>query len=261
MTSKPIFVLLTSLLACASAHALKNPCNGTFDDSTCVGPNAIRTMVFPTQTVVNKDTVCAAIGSICDGTVTNDPNPTGVPAGYQQITVAAGPHFVDATSQPTIGYYQSLDYPTTTVAGGPTDINTACAGNLTPRIIGYSGTVIYATDDSGAATTSPPAHPYAVCEPLGSHTTLVKTVSNETLTLTTAAINAYAISGSIGVNTAAQTAICVAKGYVGVTPGSVTSWSRGSGCSGDTVTQWSGTGWVLNSACYNMILTGEQCYK
>lgn len=183
-----------------------------------------------------------------------------IPPGYKEYTFSAGPHIGASPSYTEVAYgYSRTTYSSDGdgYAAVPALDPTLCGGNLNHRIIEVifvPASYVYGTPP--AATSG-----LYTCEPYGTVTRLVKagTVA-ATTTVTTAAINAYALAGTIGVNTSGATPICQAKGYTNYIPGTIASTRKGGGCPGGYITQYN-NGWISNTACYNDILTGMQCYK
>lgn len=263
MKFKTFVVLISAFFASAGAFALPNPCNKTFDDSTCMGPRAVRNMPITVPTVVTRDVICGLIDCNANQTMNTNYGGTGIPAGYHEVTIATGPHFVNQSGGLNAEYYKSIGYPI--YLGGPYDnsssnIITACKNDINTRRVIHFAEYIYYNEDSVTPLLSPEKD--IVCEPIGTRTTLVKDTQNKNIMFTTSDINIFAIKGTIGVVAEAASAICRAKGYIDATPNSVSSWARGGGCDkGDSITRNTGTGWKTDSACYNSVLTGMQCYK
>ena len=103
---------------------------------------------------------------------------------------------------------------------------------------------------------------YTVCEPQGTRSTLQRVIGATLLNLSLADINAFEIPNTRGLNTGTASQVCKSRGYTDFVQGSLTYYYIGSGCAGNGyVTQWSGSAWVYNAACYNQILTSAQCWK
>lgn len=262
MKFKTFVVSISAFLASVGAFALPNPCNRTFDDSTCMGPRAVRNMPIPVPTAVTKDVICGLID--CKGTnITSvTPGNAEIPTGYREVTIATGPHFGGDLGPE---YYASLGYPIISgsiysAAYRSNNILVSCNNDTTTRRVIYYPSYTTVDPFYGNSTTVPSKT--VVCEPVGTRKTLVKDTQGQTLTLTLSDINKFALPGTIGAVAAAAGSICQAKGYIDATPNSATSWWRGSGCDqGDSITRYSGTGWIKDAACYNSVLTGVQCYK
>jgi len=266
MKLKTFVISVAALFASAAAFALPNPCNGTFDDSSCMGPNAIRNMPIPAPPTVSKDQICGLIDcKSLSGTPTTINN-TSVPAGYHEVAIATGPRFMTIAYDPRqlgLDYYKSIGYPSYYVnMYGVRNIgrtNPFVTGNIIEACSGDTNT--RRTIRIGYPSI-PDSDRVILCEPVGTRTILIKDAKNEIKNVTLAEINTFAIPGTIGVVTRAASKICKAIGYTDMSPIAPTYWYRGSGCDrNDTITYDNEPGWVAASACYNQVLTGMQCFR
>lgn len=192
----------------------------------------------------------------------NDPSEVpALPVGYEEVTFSAGPHAGASPSYSDVSYGYSrpsqfgVDSEGNLVA--PTMDASLCLGDLTHRIIEV---IVVPPPIYGSV----PAAVYGLytCEPYGTVTKLVKKgAPSATKTLIQSDVSAYALAGTIGVNTSGARPICQALGYTDFIPGTITSWYKGGGCPGGYITQYNGSAWLSNTACYNNVLTGLQCYK
>lgn len=222
---------------------------GDFADSTGT-VRARRALVLP-------DTVTEEKVRLIVTTVTNQFVDQGVPAGYVEYTINAGPHAGATQSYPNVSYgYVQM------VGQGCDDSGCSrlpltadlCKGNFAHRVIEllhdnttqYAGSLVFA---------------HYTCEPIGKVTGMIKANMATITTISQAQVNSYALSGTIGVNTSGVEPICKALGFTSYVPGTVAYWYKGSGCPGGYVTQYRSAAWVSDSACYNQILTGMQCYQ
>lgn len=248
-TWKPVYMMAI----CATAMAAATHAAEMADSTGKV--RATRALVLP-ATITEETIRQEIVQQIIQQAASESP----LPAGYKEYTFAAGPHLGASPSYADVAYgYSRTTYSSDGdgYAAVPALDATLCGGNLTHRIIELifvPASFVYGT---------PPAATSALytCEPYGTVTRLVKTGAlAATTTITTSAINAYALAGTIGVNTSGATPICKAKGYTDYIPGTVVSTYKGGGCPGGYITQYN-NGWLSNTACYNNILTGMQCYK
>jgi hypothetical protein len=219
---------------------------GDFADSTGT-VRARRALVLP-------DSVTEERVGIIATNVTNQFFDQGVPAGYVEYTINAGPHAGATPSYPnvTYGYVQASgqdcnDEACWTVA---LDAN-LCGGDLSHRVL-----ELHAAGWNGGAVLG-----HYTCEPIGKVTGLIKANMATISTISQTQVNSYALSGTIGVNTSGVEPICKALGFTSYVPGTVAYWYKGSGCPGGYVTQYRSGAWVSDTACYNQILTGMQCYR
>ena len=208
------------------------------------------------------------------------PAGTGVPVGYTEIKTAMANRYLGtgAFGLAAAGYYYGLNYGPIpldhmTVGQGQApapSINNVATGtaNLTASGVPYGpppqGSVVvvseWSVDAQGGSGVT--GFDYYVIEPQGTRSTLQKVTGSTLLNLAPADVNAYALAGTVGVNTGTSSRICQSKGYTDYTPGTITATYAGSGCnSAQLVTQWNGAGWVSDTACYNYIMSGVQCWK
>lgn len=246
---QPMFMMaICATAAAAAAHAAE------MADSTGK-VRATRALVLP-ATITEETIKQEIVQQIIQQAATE----SAIPLGYKEYTFSAGPHIGSSPSYDEVAYgYSRLTY--TTDGDGyvaiPAMDATLCGGNLTHRVI----EVVYVSPNYQYGVTPLASNGQFTCEPYGTVTRLVKTGTlAATTTLSTAAINAYALAGTIGVNTSGATPICKAKGYTDYIPGTIVSTYKGGGCPGGYITQYN-NGWISNTACYNNILTGMQCYK
>ena len=181
-----------------------------------------------------------------------------IPVGYKEVTFSAGPH---------IGVYQT--YEDVTYGYSKMENSLLCDDNGTCWGQNYSldpsiceGNYTHRIVDLKNASSVHGVTGLYTCEPYGSVTKLVKTgMPAEVATITQAQIDSYKIGGTIGVSTSGTSAICKVYGYTDFLPGTISSWYKGGGCPGGYITQYNGSAWISNTACYNNVLTGLQCYK
>jgi hypothetical protein len=233
-------------LCCAVAPMLALA--GDIADSTGT-VRARRALVLPDT--VTEETVTRIVTNITNQVV--DP---GVPAGYVEYTINAGPH---PGSTPT---YPNVTYGRVQYFAGCDDFAcersrldaSLCGGDLSHRVIEL-------LNDSAYTMTGRLVYGYYTCEPIGKVTGLIKANMASITTISQSQVNRHALAGTIGVNTSGAEPICRALGFTNYVPGTVASWYKGGGCPGGYVTQYRNGTWVSDTACYNNILTGMQCYR
>ena len=220
-------------------------------DSTGVKKSLVPTLVMPPAGLTESN-VKTIIQNDRGGSNT-------IPPGYTEVSVPMGKFDIgDGQGAYGLPYYTGIGY-TVQQYLGPAGFD-PCGGNVTspPRIVqvpeGYCD-----TGDGGGCFPGKPH--YFVCEPLGTRTSLVKVVGNQTVNITPAMFNATAAQypPSIGMSVVTATPYCQALGYVNYVPGSIYSNPPGS-CS-QQITRWNGTAFYNDNACYNNILYSMQCYK
>lgn len=248
---RPKMPLKTLLLWAAAACAVAPALAGDVADSTGT-VRAKRALVLPDS--VSLETVKTVVTEINNQ---RDVLTSAIPDGYVEYTINAGPHAGATPSYPnvTYGYVRMAgqscdDYGCTRV---PLTAS-LCGGNFAHRVIEllndnttqYTGSLVFA---------------HYTCEPFGTVTGLIKANMATITTITQAQINAFALAGTIGVNTSGVEPICKARGFTSFVPGTVQSAYRGGGCPGGYVTQYNNGAWISNTACYNYILNSMQCYR
>jgi hypothetical protein len=244
LTNEATFAAAVAVLS-GSAMA-----GGPIVDSTRVPTRSVTTLNVPEGTPVRQEYTLIDQFFNLGG---------ALPPGYTQYTLQAGPHAGASKTYPD-KTYASVTYLAPLPSASPSQV---CGSDTSPRVLYFAGTYTTSSSEQGSTTVFNNDDGYITCEPTGSVTQLVneETQATQSITLTSSDINTYAKPGTIGVNTSGATPICQAKGYTNFTYGSITGWDRGSGCSGDTITQYSNGSWVTDSACYNFVMTGVQCYK
>lgn len=244
MPSRKTWVALCCVLVPMFALA------GVIADSTGT-VRAKRALVLPDG--VTEETVNRIVTNI-----TNQVVDQGVPDGYVEYTINAGPHPGATPSYPnvTYGYVRMVGVDWCDDNGCTRKPLTAalCAGNFAHRVIEL-------LNDNTTQHTGSLVFGHYTCEPIGKVTGLIKASMATITAISQAQVNSYAISGTIGVNTSGAEPICRALGFTNYVPGSVAYWHKGGGCPGGYVTQYRNGAWVSDTACYNNILSGMQCYR
>lgn len=248
---KPKTFLKTLITWTAAACAVAPALAGDVADSTGT-VRAKRALVLPDS--VSVETVKNTVIEITNQLDVITPT---IPDGYVEYTINAGPHPGATPSYPnvTYGYVRMAGQSCDDFACSRVPLTAAlCAGNYSHRVIEllndnttqYNGSLVFA---------------HYTCEPFGRVAGLIKANMATITTITQAQINAFALAGTIGVNTSGAEPICKARGHTSFVPGTVQSVYRGGGCPGGYVTQYNNGTWISNTACYNHILSGMQCYS
>ncbi len=232
-------------------------------DSTGIQSGVTATLTFPT--IPDWGPAVDAIGA---RGVPGAPGADGtLPAGYREVTITTGPH---------TGLQENIpqDYPTYAAGFGvgiPSPA-TVCGADTTVRHV-IATWVSYV--DGGCSgqgdnvqcnpsSTYYPSGPYT-CEPVGTVTQLVKITGSATVSRHFVATEIDPIAApynAFGVATSAAAPFCTAKGYLGVTPGTVTGDYQQGHCNwNQNIVQWRNNAWFLNNWCYDTRMTGVTCFK
>lgn len=254
------FCLLTLATAASGALAQVRP---PVVDSTGIKPGVVGTL--PPAGISSDEVNTIVTNNITNLIKANGVGapgaPGGLPPGYREVNEAMGTKLIsewDVPKYAALGYgvgAPSLNLP----YGLGTTAGALCDGKNTPsRVVGYpAGTV--SNGESGSV--GYPAM-WAVCEPNGTRTTLVKVVGAQFLTLALVDVNGYKLAGTEGVNAGTAGPICRAKGYADYVATSLVTHGRGGGChDNERVTAWNGAAFQSIMSCYNTFLDGVQCWK